>query len=237
MTFGSSSGKFATINGLDFTSNGYFTPVYNPGNLTLDVNQEQAVIVTVSAVPNPSAYGQSVTVTATVTAVSQGAGTPTGTIQFAVDGTNYGSALTMSGGSASLTTTPTYLTAGTHTITAVYSPDSTSNFTISKGSLIQTVSQVTPSFTNLSSPAITFGDNSDTVSGTISYAADSGTLFPTGSVVITVNGVSQSAPIDPTTGAFSSVFDTHDWPANPTGYAVSYLYAGDTNFDSSVRRR
>ena len=50
-------------------------------------------------------------------------------------------------------------------------------------------------------------------------------------MTITVNGVSQDAPVDPTTGAFSSTFDTHDWPANPAGFTVTYRYAGDRNFN------
>ena len=39
---------------------------------------------------NPSVYGQSVTFTATVAANPPGSGTPTGTVQFQIDGTNFG---------------------------------------------------------------------------------------------------------------------------------------------------
>ena len=44
-----------------------------------------------SAPANPSVYGQSVTFTATVASNPPGSGTPTGTVQFQIDGTNFGS--------------------------------------------------------------------------------------------------------------------------------------------------
>ena len=49
---------------------------------------------------NPSTYGQSVTFTATV---SGEGGPPTGTVQFKTNGVNFGSAVTLSGGSATST--------------------------------------------------------------------------------------------------------------------------------------
>ena len=65
----------------------------------------------VASSSNPSAYGQSVTFTATVTA---GAGTfdNGGTVQFVVDGSNYGAAVSLSGGSATIADAT--LSSGTH---------------------------------------------------------------------------------------------------------------------------
>lgn len=65
---------------------------------------------------NPSTVGQSVTFTATVTGSS-----PTGTVQFKDGSADLGAPVTLSGGSATLTTSA--LTRGTHSITAVYSGD------------------------------------------------------------------------------------------------------------------
>lgn len=80
---------------------------------------------------NPSALGDSVTFTATVSWPA-GTGTPTGTVQFKIDGTNSGGPVTLSaGGTAQLT--PSTLTAGTHTVTADYSGDA--NFAVSTGTL------------------------------------------------------------------------------------------------------
>jgi hypothetical protein len=70
-------------------------------------------------------YGETVTVTAAVTAEAATFGTPTGSVQFVVDGTNVGVPVTLSGGSASLTLPA--LAAGDHNVTATYTSDS-SNF-------------------------------------------------------------------------------------------------------------
>ncbi len=82
-----------------------------------------------------STYGQSVTFTATIASAS---GTPTGTVQFQVDGVNFGAAQTLSGGIASISDTG--LTAGSHTIKAIYSSDS-NNFVSSQGNFSQSVAK------------------------------------------------------------------------------------------------
>lgn len=86
---------------------------------------------TVSASVNPSSLTQNVTFTATVTGPTN-AGTPTGTAQFIIDGSNSGAPVTLDvNGVATLSTSS--LTAGSHTITVDYSGDS--NFTVSTGAL------------------------------------------------------------------------------------------------------
>src|SRR5208282_859153 len=67
------------------------------------VNQAVSSTTVLSSM-DPSAYGQAVSFTASVTGSS-----PTGTVQFNIDGSPFGSAAT--------------LAAGTHTVTAVYSGD------------------------------------------------------------------------------------------------------------------
>jgi N,N-dimethylformamidase beta subunit-like protein/uncharacterized protein DUF4082/Big-like domain-containing protein/purple acid phosphatase-like protein/Ig-like domain-containing protein len=76
-----------------------------------------ATITVLSATPNPSIVGQSVTLKATVSAVAPGTGTPTGTVTFNDGGTAVGTA-TISGGIASLITST--LATGAHSLTAVY---------------------------------------------------------------------------------------------------------------------
>lgn len=66
---------------------------------------------------NPSVYGQAVSFTATVTGAS-----PTGSVQFNIDGGAFGSPVTLASGSATSGTIST-LSPGTHTVTAVYSGD------------------------------------------------------------------------------------------------------------------
>ena len=83
----------------------------------------------VSSSVNPSEFGQSVTFTATV---ASGVGTPTGTVQFKDSGVNMGAAQSLSAGGVAQVTSSA-MTAGTHTITAVYSGDT--NFLTSSGTL------------------------------------------------------------------------------------------------------
>src|SRR5205814_9942701 len=68
---------------------------------------------------NPSTYGAGVTFTTTVS----GSGTPTGTVTFKDGATTLGSASLNGIGQAAFTTSS--MTAGTHSITAVYGGDST----------------------------------------------------------------------------------------------------------------
>ncbi|WP_350449114.1 Ig-like domain-containing protein [Paracidobacterium acidisoli] len=75
----------------------------------------------VGAFPN-AVHGTPVTFTATAGAVN-GLATPTGTVQFYIDGAAAGSPVPMSGGVA--TCTPSGLSVGSHTATAAYSGNST----------------------------------------------------------------------------------------------------------------
>jgi hypothetical protein len=78
---------------------------------------------------SPATPGQSVTFTATVTSA---AATPTGSVQFNLDGSNLGSPVALNaGGVATLATSS--LAAGAHSVTAVYGGDS--NFNTSSGAL------------------------------------------------------------------------------------------------------
>jgi hypothetical protein len=94
----------------------------------------QSVTVALNASPSPATSGQSVTLTATVTPSAA-----TGTIQFENNGTNINGPATISGGTATTSTTFSGITAATtETLTAVYTP--TGNFTAgSPGSFSLTV--------------------------------------------------------------------------------------------------
>lgn len=92
-------------------------------------NNKATTSTAVSASPNPSSVGQSVTFTATVTSAS---GTPTGTVQFKDGGTNLGAAQALNGSGVATFATSS-LSNGQHQITADYSGDS--NFIVSSGTL------------------------------------------------------------------------------------------------------
>jgi hypothetical protein len=92
-------------------------------------NPLPATTTTVTSSQNPATVGDPVTFTATVAPV--GTGTPTGTVQFSIDGTDVGTPQTLVGGTASYSTSG--LAAGPHDVSAVYSGDA--NFADSAGSL------------------------------------------------------------------------------------------------------
>jgi hypothetical protein len=112
-----------------------FTPTdtvdYNTATAAVNLTVDQAATtVAVSSSLNPSAVQQAVTFTATVT---PGSGTfdDGGTVQFIVDGSNFGAPVSPRGGVATIQDAA--LSAGIHSITATYSGDA--NFTASSATL------------------------------------------------------------------------------------------------------
>ena len=115
---------------------------FDPSSGTLTngqtVNKANSSTSVASSV-NPSGLGQAVTFTATLTAVAPGTGTPTGAVQFTTNGVNFGSAVSLSAGSASSAAVSS-LAVGTNTVTAVYSGDSgfnTSSGTLAGGQVVK----------------------------------------------------------------------------------------------------
>lgn len=80
--------------------------------------------ITLASSPNPASIGQTVNITATVF-IPPRSGAPTGTIQFKVDGANFGSAINLSGRKTGINTS--WSSTGWHDFTAVYSGDANFN--------------------------------------------------------------------------------------------------------------
>src|SRR5581483_9410683 len=80
-------------------------------------------IATTTAISPTSAavYGQTVSFSASVSPVS-GSATPTGTVQFVLDGSNFGAPVPLVNGSAVRASIST-LSVGDHTVAAIYSGD------------------------------------------------------------------------------------------------------------------
>jgi hypothetical protein len=109
----------------------------------------------VSSSLDPSTYGQSVSFTATVTGNS-----PTGTVQFNIDGNAFGSPVALSSGSATSGSTNS-LAAGIHTVTAVYSGDTNNNGstgTLSGGQVVNMAGAGTITVSSSSNPS-TYGQS------------------------------------------------------------------------------
>ena len=105
-----------------------YTIAYVPGILIIS---KAGLTGMVSSSKNPSLPGDAVSFTLTLNAVAPGAGTPTGSVQFKLDGTNTSSPVALSGGTASFSTST--LLHGTHTVAAEYTGDT--NFTGTTNSL------------------------------------------------------------------------------------------------------
>ena len=183
------------------------------------MGQLAGTTTTISSSANPSSYGQSLTLTATV---SSATGTPTGTVSFQDGATAIGTA-TLTGTTASLTIST--LTVGTHSITAVYSGDS-SFASSSSSNLSQSVTKATTSVALTSSlnPAaigqsVTF---TATVTGAFGGASTGTITFKQGTKVLNTATLS----------ANSAIFTTSTLAVGSDSITASY--SGDTNFLGSI---
>jgi hypothetical protein len=84
-----------------------------------NIDNETATAVSTDH-PTGSIYGQTIIFTATVSA-SIGAGLPTGMVQFQIDGDNYGSSISLTGGMAAISVSDLHV--GVHNVAAAYTSD------------------------------------------------------------------------------------------------------------------
>jgi CSLREA domain-containing protein len=129
-------------------------------------NIQAATNTAVTSSSNPSDLTQAVTFSATVTST----GTPTGTVQFKIDGVNAGGPVTLVGGVATVTTSA--LTVGTHSVTADYGGDA--SFLASTGTLAGGQVVRTPPTLSINDVSITEGDTgAKSMSFTVTQSAAS----------------------------------------------------------------
>jgi hypothetical protein len=115
---------------------------------------------------------------------------------------------------------------------ASFTPSDTTNYNATSKNVQINVLKATPSFSNLSPATIECHAATTNVSGTISF----GSLVPTGSIAITVNGVSQNAVIQPN-GSFSSNFNTSSLTPGSSPMNITFSYAGNSNFNAAIGSR
>lgn len=139
---------------------------------------------TTLAQPATVVFGEATNFTATVTA-ENGTGAPTGTVQFKVDGADFGAPVPLSGGTATSGSTSS-LSAGAHTVTAVYSGDS--NFeTSAAGAVTQQVDKAATTTALVGAPQPTVSGQAVTFTATVDIVAPgAGTLA--GGVQFTIDG-------------------------------------------------
>ncbi len=159
-----------------------------PSNTTSGIPTCTPTSTTVTSSVNPSIFGQSVTFIATVANTSGDTATPTGSVQFSVDGAPFGAGVPLSGSGAAVTAasgaTATLTVSGSpHTIKAVYT-NTDGGFSGSSGTLSQTVNPAPTSTTVTSSVNPSIFGQSVTFTVTVANTAGAGisTATPTGSV-------------------------------------------------------
>ena len=218
-------GSFTYTPGADFSNRDSFIyrvttgtgAVSNLARVTIRVREQTTTSVSSSA--NPSVWGQSVSFTATVSPT-----TATGTVQFKIDGVDFGSPVTLVNGTATSGSTSS-LSVGSHPVTVIYGGDD--EFVGSTGSLSQTANKADTTTT------IT-GDTPDpskvgqayTVSFTVT-ANPPGAGTPTGTVMVT-DGTGGTCSASVATGSCTLTSMTAG------AKTLTAVYAGDSNFNGST---
>jgi streptogramin lyase len=192
---------------------------------------------TVSALVNPSVFGQVVTFTATVTVNTPGSDAladPTGTVTFYDAGVSIGTG-TLSGTSPDTATfTISALSTGMHTITAAYtSGDANFNPSPASSAITQTVNMADTTTTLASSPNPSVFGQSVTFTATVS-PVEPGSGTPTGMVLFTsLDGTNfGSAPLVDGIARFVYVRNNPATLTDRTGMRA--IYQGDGNFNSGT---
>jgi len=179
---------------------------------------QQATTTGISSSANPSTYGQSVTFTATVTSSS---GTPTGKVNFMINGTSMG-IITLTGGVATLT--KIFQGVATKSITAVYAGS-----TAFAGSTSSVLSQaVNPASTQV---ALTSSQNPATVGQPVILTAtvSSSSGAPTGRVTF-MNGSSMLGTAT-LAGGVATLTKTFTGLATKS---ITAMYPGNMDFSGST---
>jgi probable HAF family extracellular repeat protein len=164
---------------------------------------------TLAASSNPAAFGQPVTFTATIAGNS-----PTGTVQFLDGASSLGTPIALTARLAALTTST--LAVGPHSITAVYSGDTSSPGSTSVAlSEVISPSPTTTTVTSSINPAI--AGHLVTLSATVTGTS------PTGTVEFLSGAMSLGAPVALASGM--AVFSTTTLPVGTD--SITAVYSGD----------
>jgi Bacterial Ig-like domain (group 3)/YDG domain len=202
--------------GFNSSSSGTFVQSVNPADTS----------VTLTPSTNAPVFGQRVSFTAAVSVVSPGLGIPAGSVQFQIDGTNFGSPVTLSGGSAQSGTNSS-LAADQHQISALFASSST-NFNGSTGVLTQAVAAASTITTVTSSANPACSGSSVTFTASVS-AISPGAGVPSGNIQFLLNGTNYGSSLV----LSNSTTVTAPLPLPAGIYMVSAVYAGDASFNGS----
>ncbi|MEV7871745.1 Ig-like domain-containing protein, partial [Streptomyces sp. NPDC088124] len=189
--------------------------------LTLHVVEHAPVSVAVSADPDPSVCGATVTLCATVAPVSSGIGSPSGSVTFTGPGGLNTTVTLNASGTACVTTT----VLETGTVTVAYGGDAC--YASATGTFDVTVDQASTTTTVSAGPNPSVCGETVKVCATVTAVAP-GSGTPTGTITFTgPGGLNTTVPLD-TNGTACVTTSTLG-----TG-TVTALYNGDTCFTAST---
>ncbi len=114
------------------------------------------------------------------------------------------------------------------TMATLASPDVTVNNLTASATI--TVTSQEPAFSGLSSPTITYGTPTTTLTGTLAVG---GSGLAQASVSITLNSVGQTVTTD-SNGNFTTTFNTATLGVAGSPYTVTYFYAGNASYSSAT---
>jgi len=198
----------------EFSTTGFVAKISATGTVT----------VTLAASPSPASAGQSTTLTATVTPTATYASVPTGTIEFQDGSSALGTAVTLDS-TGKATYTSTTLAPGTHSLTAVYSGDSTYPAGNAAQSLV--VNGLTASVKVTPSPA----SITTAMSLSVTVAVTGSGATPTGTVTLSGGGYNSSAATL-SGGSASITIPANSLSAGSDTLTVSY--SGDANYSPAT---
>ncbi len=198
-------------------------------NLALAWHQASAATrsnTTLSLTSTPSTITLSGSAVVTAKVLATNGGTPTGTVTFSLGSTALGSAVTVSGGSASLTVNASQLVAGMNTISAQYSGDSNYNSSTAAAVVTVSASKLTPGLT------VTTSLSSVASGGAVVLhaAVTGGGVAPTGTVTFSAGSTSLGAATLSGSGAALTV---NDCQLSTGANTISAQYGGDTTYVSA----
>jgi hypothetical protein len=171
--------------------------------------------------------GDSVTFTATV-APATGTGNPAGTVQFKDGANNLGAAVAVSGGTAALTTTG-LTSLGNHSVTAVYSGDTTFATSTSTATTV-TVANAPLTATNTAISVNPGGPVAPGTAVTLTATVTAASGSPTGTVQFKDGANNVGAAVALAGG--SATVTTSDFASG--NHQLTAVYSGDATFAAST---
>ncbi len=203
----------------------YAGSVSAPKNLSV---AKADVDVVLSSSDTTTLSGEGVSFSVGVAAVAPGDGTPNGTVQLVIDGSDVGAPVALVGGTATFPTVTSLIT-GNHTVAANYS--GSSNFENGSDSLTQEVSRAATVTSVIATPSPSNEGQNIAITANVAAVAP-GSGAPTGTVVFTANGDTIGAgALVSGSGGSQATINVSD--LDPGSYSLVATYAGDTGYGGS----